>query len=298
MRAAVSRGRSWTLTRSPPSGGWALREVSFFNAGDRDAQPMPGPFRNVSVGSLGATLEQAQRWLCKGAQALGRVVAPDYCAACDAPTYGVEPFCEECGPCSPASAPLPLGAVAAGAYAPPLSTAILRLKYGRRTDLADRLSVLLPEVGGADPGLVVPVPLHVERLVERGFNAPALLARGWCRRVGAEFAPWLLSRWRGTPHQSHLSREERARNVAGAFVAGAGAAGRQVILIDDVVTTGATLEACRAALYAAGVVHVTVVALAATSLARGWEASRARATHALQVPTTSRRPFPSLQRRR
>jgi ComF family protein len=219
------------------------------------------------------------------------VIAPDHCAACDAPMRGVAPFCDECGPCLPAAASLPLGAVAAGAYAPPLSTAILRLKYGRRTDLADRLSLLLPDVGGGTPVLVVPVPLHVERLVERGFNAPALLARCWCRRVGAEFAPSLLSRWRVTPHQSHLSKEARARNVAGAFVARVGAAGRQVVLIDDVVTTGATLQACRAALYAAGVVHVTVVALAATSLARGWEASRARVTHALQVPTTSTRSF-------
>ncbi len=238
-----------------------------------------------------AFLEQARRWLSLGGRALGRLVAPDYCAACDAPVGGAEPFCEECGPCLPAAAALPLGAVAAGAYAPPLSTAIGRLKFGRRTDLADRLSLLLPDVELAHGALVVPVPLHVERLVERGFNAPALLARRWCSRVGANFAPSLLSRWRGTPHQSRLSREERARNVAGAFVARVGAAGRQVILLDDVVTTGATLEACRGALYAAGVVHVTVVALAATSLARGSEASRARFTHALHGPTKSTSAF-------
>jgi predicted amidophosphoribosyltransferase len=115
--------------------------------------------------------------------------------------------------------------------------------------------------------VVVPVPLHLARLVERGYNPPALLARGWCRRLGLELAPGLLARWRDTPHQSHLSREERARNVVGAFSAAPAAAGRHVILLDDVITTGATLEACRLELYAAGVVHVTVVALAATSLA-------------------------------
>jgi ComF family protein len=160
--------------------------------------------------------------------------------------------------------------------------------------LADRLSLLLPEIEGAEEALVVPVPLHLERLAQRGFNAPALLARGWCRRLGAAFAPSLLARWRATPHQLHLSRAERARNVVGAFVARPDAAGRQVILLDDVVTTGATLASCRAALYAAGVVHVTVVALAATSLARGWEASRARITHALSGPTPSTSAFRSL----
>jgi ComF family protein len=175
-------------------------------------------------------------------------------------------FCGECGRCPPPPAVVALDAVAAGAYAPPLSTAIRRMKFAQRTDLADRLSSLLPRMPLSADVLVVPVPLHLARLVERGFNAPALMARRWCRAVGGQFAPWALERWRETPHQSKLSARERAHNVNGAFIAQRAVARRHALLLDDVITTGATLEECRAALRAAGAAHVRVVALAATPL--------------------------------
>lgn len=196
-------------------------------------------------------------------RALLELLAPECCAACDAPIARDQLFCSECGALPPA--PPSTHGYAAGGYAPPLSTAIRKLKFSRRADLARPLARRLPWPCTGDPAAlsVVPVPLHYTRLVERGFNPAGLLARELCRRVGARFAPTLLVRSRATPQQSRLPARERRSNVQGAFWAHPAARGRNIVLLDDVLTTGATVQACCQALYAAGVVHVTVIALAA-----------------------------------
>jgi ComF family protein len=147
-----------------------------------------------------------------------------------------------------------------------LSTAISRFKFSHRADLARPLARLLPwPLVGAEQGLrVVPVPLHFVRLVARGFNPAGLLAQELCRRTGARFSPELVERWRDTPQQSRLPARERRANVRAAFRASPLARGAHVVLVDDVVTTGSTLEDCSRALYAAGVLRVTLVALAAS----------------------------------
>lgn len=205
---------------------------------------------------------------------LGRVVsevlealAPSLCAACDEPARGA--FCDVCaGVATRAAAArcfagVPL--VVVGGYAPPLSTAIVRFKYEGRAELSRSLSrLLLPSlVGLALPPdtVLVPVPLHPRRLATRGYNQAALLAQELGRSSGLPCRPRLLSRTRETARQVGKARDARLTNTADAFeVRQRGA--RRAVVVDDVVTTGATVRACAQALARAGVELCAVVALA------------------------------------
>jgi ComF family protein len=114
--------------------------------------------------------------------------------------------------------------------------------------------------------MLVPVPLSRWRLIQRQFNQAALLAGELGRQTGIPLAPLALTRVRATRSQVGMTREQRRRNVAGAFRvperARASLHGRSVLLIDDVVTTGATVEACARVLRRAGAARVDVLALA------------------------------------
>lgn len=129
-------------------------------------------------------------------------------------------------------------------------------------DLLAEAGVTLLPAGRAD--LLVPVPLHPRRQRERGFNQAALLAERVGRVWGRPVIASALVRTMATPPQTELSGEARRRNVRGAFavVRPRQVAGRRVLLIDDVMTTGATVEACAAPLRGAGAAEVGVLTVA------------------------------------
>jgi ComF family protein len=150
----------------------------------------------------------------------------------------------------------------------PLRHAIHALKYRRLSALAEPLGDLLADFWIQAPeraDAVVPVPLHAARQRERGYNQAALLAHRVGRRAGAPVHPNALRRVRATAVQMSLNASDRKTNVAGAFeCADQAMRGKQVLLIDDVCTTGATLDACAVALRSAGAASVRGLALART----------------------------------
>lgn len=142
------------------------------------------------------------------------------------------------------------------AYEGPIELAIHRFKYGGWRRLAEPLALLLAErlmVEGLAASCVVAVPLHPQRLRARGFNQSELLARELRSRLALDEINGRLVRVRATPPQVGHDRLWRQENVRGAFAwQGIDLDGRSVLLVDDVATTGATLQACAATLKAAG----------------------------------------------
>lgn len=156
----------------------------------------------------------------------------------------------------------------------PIRPAIHRLKYGARADVAARLVRSGFRANPSDLGhevILVPVPLHPNRLVERGYNQSALLARAIGLRWHMPVLYDLLSRCSDTKPQVGKNRQQRLQNLHGAFVVSPKHSPSGIIwIVDDVVTTGATVASCRAALVSAG---LSVGGVIAVSYAEGIEAS-------------------------
>ncbi|WP_439569113.1 double zinc ribbon domain-containing protein [Sphingopyxis sp.] len=171
-----------------------------------------------------------------------------------------------CGACLASPPPFD-GAPAAVAYGPVARTVALRLKYGRRTGHARLMAQLmarpLAALGDTSDILLVPVPLHRWRLWSRGFNQAALVADALARRSGAARDHHLLLRVKLTASLRGKGRRERERIVAGAFAladdARARAAGRHIVLVDDVHASGATLRAAAKVLRRSGAARVSAL---------------------------------------
>ncbi len=149
-----------------------------------------------------------------------------------------------------------------GAYEGVLRQLIHLYKYGRVKTLAWPLSGLLAQAMPRDEAFdaTVPVPLYWRRRLQRGFNQAELLARGLSRRTGIPVVK-ALGRLRPTPAQAGLSNSARRQNVSQAFRA-RGVQGKRILLIDDVMTTGATAASCAAALKQAGARRVSLLTVA------------------------------------
>jgi ComF family protein len=155
---------------------------------------------------------------------------------------------------------------AACSYAFPVDAAIQRLKYSPDPTLIAPLAALLADVAAAEPrpDLLVPMPASRARLRSRGFNQAAELARMSARRHGLKLGLDAVARAKDGLPQASLPWDERARNVRGAFACATDLSGLRVTIVDDVMTTGATLEELARTLKRAGAREVTAWVLART----------------------------------
>ncbi len=238
------------------------------------------------------------RTVAAGSRMLADLLVPPVCVACREPIAGHDTVCAACWSridfirsplCDRLGIPLPYDtgeprtvsaaaladpprydrARAVARYAGTMRELIHALKYGDQHHMVRLfgrwLAVAAAELA-ADAHLIVPVPLARSRLWSRRFNQSALVAAALGRETGIVHDPLALFKKRATPSQVGLTLEARRRNVEGAFAVDparrGSIKGRNIILVDDVVTTGATVEACAIALRRAGAARVDVAALA------------------------------------
>lgn len=194
-----------------------------------------------------------------------RFLGEPWCAACFRP-FEIDRGDSLCGGCL-ADPPVHDGVRAAVAYGDIARTVVLKFKYGRRLAYADTLARLMARLVPGDADLLVPVPLHRWRLWSRGFNQAQLIAQGLERQIGTPVALGLLLRTTGGGSLRGRGRRARANSVKGAFALAAAGdadaprllAGRHVVLVDDVYTSGATAAACARILKRGGATRVTIL---------------------------------------
>ncbi len=212
------------------------------------------------------------------------MAAEYFCVQCRTPFLNPAPLDEE-GRCELCRRGLRgfHAAYSFGSYEGTLRELIHLFKYTKIRTLAAPLGEMIASAVPRDQSFdaVVPVPLHWRRRLDRGFNQSELLARAVARRYGVSVTN-AVRRRRATTNQAGLSNAKRRTNVAGAFMVKRpqAIAGRRVLLVDDVMTTGATAAACATALRKAGANYVALLTLARVDRRIGAEPFRAESVTA------------------
>lgn len=197
------------------------------------------------------------------------LIGPPMCRLCGYPLPQVVAEDPLCGVCA-VDPPLYNRARAALRYDDGSRGMILRFKHADRTDIARTFGRLMVTAGHEllkESDLIVPVPLHRWRLLQRGYNQSAMLVHALHRATGVPMVPDLIQRTISTPSQQGLSGDQRLRNIKSrAFRLHpwhrSKVAGKNILLVDDVLTTGATITACTRILQAGGARSIDVLALA------------------------------------
>jgi len=183
---------------------------------------------------------------------------------CDVCAIRLHASARVCGRCL-ASPPGFHRTTALADYAPPVDSMVTALKFRARLELASAFGGLLAQrVAVTAAALVVPVPLAFERMSERGFNQSLQIARAFCRASGARLGADVVRRIRHSPPQQTLALDERRRNIRGAFEMAGDVRGRDVLVVDDVMTSGSTMDEIARLLVSAGAEHVHALVVART----------------------------------
>ena len=223
-------------------------------------------------------LKNIQHWLLPGNCLLcaarlpwGRDLCPDcerslpylaaVCRQCAAPLHHAEASSDHCGQCQK-QPPAFAYTRAVFEYAPPVAQLVQDLKYHRRLYnarvLGQYLAARLETLDDPFPDIMIPVPLHPARLRERGYNQALELARPIAKRFQLPLSYRAARRIRATPPQTQLPRKLREKNVRGAFRVDTDVEGLRVAIVDDVMTSGYTVNALAACLHKAGAMEVVV----------------------------------------